>query len=67
MVSCCGQAVSASISYYFMNKIGKDHIQKCENVIKMSCRCYNSFAICKFTETGFKRMNLKHGFGKVKV
>ncbi|MCT6533084.1 DUF697 domain-containing protein, partial [Staphylococcus aureus] len=23
-----GQAVSASISYYFMNKIGKDHIQK---------------------------------------
>ncbi|HAR2919509.1 TPA: DUF697 domain-containing protein, partial [Staphylococcus aureus] len=24
----------ASISYYFMNKIGKDHIQKCENVIK---------------------------------
>ncbi|HIH7846116.1 TPA: DUF697 domain-containing protein, partial [Staphylococcus aureus] len=20
--------------YYFMNKIGKDHIQKCENVIK---------------------------------
>ncbi|HEA4400280.1 TPA: DUF697 domain-containing protein, partial [Staphylococcus aureus] len=21
-------------SYYFMNKIGKDHIQKCENVIK---------------------------------
>ncbi|HBE8226288.1 TPA: DUF697 domain-containing protein [Staphylococcus aureus] len=29
-----GQAVSASISYYFMNKIGKDHIQKCENVIK---------------------------------
>jgi Domain of unknown function (DUF697). len=29
-----GQAVSASISYYFINKIGKDHIQKCENVIK---------------------------------
>ncbi len=29
-----GQAVSASISYYFMNKVGKDHIQKCENVVK---------------------------------
>ncbi|ARJ51520.1 DUF697 domain-containing protein [Staphylococcus lutrae] len=29
-----GQAVSASISYYFMIKVGKDHIQKCENVIK---------------------------------
>ncbi|HGH0720594.1 TPA: DUF697 domain-containing protein [Staphylococcus pseudintermedius] len=29
-----GQAVSASISYYFMVKVGKDHIQKCENVVK---------------------------------
>ena len=29
-----GQAVSASISYYFMTKVGKEHIQKCENVVK---------------------------------
>lgn len=29
-----GQAVSASISYYFMMKVGKEHIQKCENVVK---------------------------------
>ncbi|MBI5975424.1 DUF697 domain-containing protein [Staphylococcus canis] len=29
-----GQAVSASISYYFMTKLGKEHIQKCENVVK---------------------------------
>lgn len=28
-----GQAVSASISYYFMSKLGKDHINKCEKVI----------------------------------
>ncbi|MBN6859389.1 DUF697 domain-containing protein [Staphylococcus capitis] len=28
-----GQAVSASISYYFMNKLGKDHVEKCEKVI----------------------------------
>ena len=29
-----GQAISASISYYFMKKMGEDHIQKCENVAK---------------------------------
>lgn len=29
-----GQAISASISYYFMKKIGEEHIQKCEKVIK---------------------------------
>ena len=29
-----GQAVSASISYYFMKKLGQDHIEKCEKVIK---------------------------------
>ncbi|QEX31625.1 DUF697 domain-containing protein [Staphylococcus lugdunensis] len=29
-----GQAISASISYYFMNKLGQDHIEKCEKVIK---------------------------------
>ncbi|MCI2773356.1 DUF697 domain-containing protein [Staphylococcus petrasii] len=28
-----GQAVSASISYYFMNKLGRDHIEKCEKVL----------------------------------
>ena len=28
-----GQAVSASISYYFMNKLGKDHVEKSEKVI----------------------------------
>ena len=27
-----GQAVSASISYYFMNKLGKDHVEKCEKL-----------------------------------
>ncbi|MCU5745630.1 DUF697 domain-containing protein [Staphylococcus sp. SQ8-PEA] len=29
-----GQAISASISFYFMKKLGEDHMQKCENVIK---------------------------------
>lgn len=29
-----GQAISASISYYFMKKMGEEHIQKCENVTK---------------------------------
>ena len=29
-----GQAVSASISYYFMNKLGQDHIEKCEKVLR---------------------------------
>lgn len=29
-----GQAISASISYYFMKKLGDEHIQKCENVAK---------------------------------
>ena len=29
-----GQAVSASISYYFMKRLGQDHIEKCEKVIK---------------------------------
>ncbi|PTF43384.1 DUF697 domain-containing protein, partial [Staphylococcus cohnii] len=29
-----GQAISASISYYFMKKIGDDHIEKCEKVVK---------------------------------
>ncbi|AYX89509.1 DUF697 domain-containing protein [Staphylococcus cohnii] len=29
-----GQAISASISYYFMKKIGDDHIEKCEKVAK---------------------------------
>ncbi|UDI78645.1 DUF697 domain-containing protein [Staphylococcus taiwanensis] len=29
-----GQAVSASISYYFMNKLGRDHIEKCEKVLR---------------------------------
>ena len=28
-----GQAVSASISYYFMNKLGREHIEKCEKVL----------------------------------
>ncbi|MGS0652818.1 DUF697 domain-containing protein, partial [Staphylococcus arlettae] len=27
-----GQAISASISYYLMKKIGDDHIEKCEKV-----------------------------------
>ena len=58
-----GQAVSASISYYFMNKIGKDHIQKCENVIKMSCR----YIVLQFAKPVLNELNLKHGFGKVKV
>ena len=31
-----GQAVSASISYYFMSKLGKDHV---ENVKKLSITC----------------------------
>ena len=26
--------VSASISYYFMNKLGQDHIEKCEKVLR---------------------------------
>ena len=43
-----GQAVSASISYYFMNKIGKITFKMRKYLLKMSCRCYNSFAICKF-------------------
>ncbi|MHD0398093.1 DUF697 domain-containing protein [Staphylococcus simulans] len=29
-----GQAVAASISYYFMKKLGNEHIEKCENVAK---------------------------------
>ncbi|MEP9851607.1 DUF697 domain-containing protein [Staphylococcus aureus] len=29
-----GQAITASISYYFMKKIGYDHIAKCEKVTK---------------------------------
>ncbi|GAA6824021.1 hypothetical protein HpBTM60_25570 [Helicobacter pylori] len=29
-----GQAISASISYYFMKKIGQDHVEKCERVIR---------------------------------
>lgn len=29
-----GQAISASLSYYFMKKIGQDHIEKCEKVIR---------------------------------
>jgi len=29
-----GHAISASISYYFMKKIGDEHIQKCEKVVK---------------------------------
>ncbi|MBF7017429.1 DUF697 domain-containing protein [Staphylococcus durrellii] len=29
-----GQAISASISYYFMKKIGQEHIEKCEKVIR---------------------------------
>jgi uncharacterized protein (DUF697 family) len=29
-----GQAISASISYYFMKKIGQDHVEKCEKVIR---------------------------------
>ncbi|MGU3342787.1 DUF697 domain-containing protein [Staphylococcus succinus] len=29
-----GQAISASISYYFMKKVGDEHIEKCEKVIK---------------------------------
>ena len=28
-----GQAVKASISYYFMNKLGREHIEKCEKVL----------------------------------
>ncbi|WP_180532438.1 DUF697 domain-containing protein [Staphylococcus haemolyticus] len=28
-----GQVVSASISYYFMNKLGRAHIEKCEKVL----------------------------------
>ncbi|MCH4355043.1 hypothetical protein HMPREF2564_11880 [Staphylococcus sp. HMSC068D03] len=28
-----GQVVSASISYYFMNKLGREHIEKCEKVL----------------------------------
>ena len=28
-----GQAVSASISYYFMKKLGREHIEKCEKVL----------------------------------
>ncbi|UXR37247.1 DUF697 domain-containing protein [Staphylococcus simulans] len=29
-----GQAIAASISYYFMKKLGDEHIDKCENVTK---------------------------------
>lgn len=29
-----GQAVAASISYYFMKKLGNEHIEKCESVAK---------------------------------
>ncbi|MDY5059487.1 DUF697 domain-containing protein [Staphylococcus simulans] len=29
-----GQAIAASISYYFMKKLGDEHIDKCENVAK---------------------------------
>lgn len=29
-----GQTISASISYYFMKKIGQDHVEKCEKVIR---------------------------------
>ena len=29
-----GQAISASISFYFMKKVGEDHMKKCESVIK---------------------------------
>lgn len=29
-----GQAISASVSYYFMKKIGDEHIAKCEKVVK---------------------------------
>ncbi|AYU54865.1 DUF697 domain-containing protein [Staphylococcus debuckii] len=29
-----GQAISASISYYFMKKLGNEHIEKCESVAK---------------------------------
>lgn len=29
-----GQAIAASISYYFMKKLGDEHIEKCENVAK---------------------------------
>ncbi|WP_251516065.1 MULTISPECIES: DUF697 domain-containing protein [Staphylococcus] len=29
-----GQAISASLSYYFMKKMGDEHIEKCEKVVK---------------------------------
>lgn len=29
-----GQAISASLSYYFMKKMGDEHIEKCERVVK---------------------------------
>lgn len=29
-----GQTIAASISYYFMKKLGYEHIEKCEKVIK---------------------------------
>nr|WP_263313729.1 DUF697 domain-containing protein [Mammaliicoccus sp. Marseille-Q6498] len=33
-VPIVGQAVAGSISYYFMKKMGEDHIKKCEVVVK---------------------------------
>ncbi len=64
-----GQAVSASISYYFMNKIGKDHIQKwLKMLLKMSCRCYKEFCNLQILlKPVLNELNLKHGFGKVNV
>ncbi len=46
-----------------MNKIGKDHIQKCENVIKMlHVGAIIVLRFTNFTETGFKRIEFKAWF-----
>ena len=63
-----GQAVSASISYYFMSKLGKDHINKCEKVINNLCSVI-IVSRCKIymLKTILNELNLAIGFGKVKL
>ena len=57
-----GQAVSASISYYFMNKIGKDHIQNAKMLLKCHVGAIIVLQFANFTETGFKRIEFKAWF-----
>ena len=58
-----GQAVSASISYYFMSKLGKDHINKCEKVINNLQKCYNRLEVQNlYAENDFKRIEFSYRF-----